>query len=217
MSLSTSRSLLAVACVASLCVAGVGGCYTDAPRLQHAQDLGKKVAAYRDSQKERIDRLNAGYRDAFSRRMDELTRLADAQFRADRDMDAQRLTDALIADYDAQTLPSRLRDSVAAVVDAERVRIRKADDDVAAARAAYVAAYKDASLELDRLDQVKAKLDALGAPEDPNQTAADLISRIAKIYRTLKDEADQEAGKQPTGGAVPPPPATKPAKSKAAK
>jgi hypothetical protein len=165
-----------VRAAAAILLAAQFGCNTTPVSRQRAADTAKDVAAYRKQQQERIDRLNESYRDAFARQMQELIALSDANLRAGRDLDAQRLADALVG-----------------------------DDAVAAARASYQAAYHQASLELDRLDRIKTNLDQLSVEEKRNKVVEQLVGELYDVYRQLKNESDKSAGKQPTGGAVPKP------------
>ena len=190
--------------VTVLTLAAACGCTTTPEVRQRAADTSARVAAYRKQQQDRIDHLNESYRDAFARQMDELITLSDQSLTAGRNLDAQRIADEMIVDGSV-TLPSRMYDLFLKLINDQRQRIQDADNQVATARARYVAAYHQASLELTRLDHIKANLDRLATPENQADVVDQLIGELGTVYKELKDASDKSAGKQPTGGAIPQP------------
>jgi hypothetical protein len=175
-----------------------GGCARDQV-LEQARALGREVRVYRQAQAGRIEQLNADYRDAFAQNLDELLRLSDTELNQNRDVDAQTLVDQM-TEGDKATFFGALRGRLAGNVAAHRKSIDAADQAIAVARDNYLKSYKEAKLQLVKLDQLQADLTILGEREDASRVAGVLIQKLVENYRQIQEEQKQQAGQENDGG-----------------
>jgi hypothetical protein len=174
-----------------------GGCEKDEQMRIAAETLAADVERHHDEQRRRVDELNRGYRETFKDLINEHAALDDDERRQARQADHQRLADRLLVDWETETLPSRVIASFDEDLDAQRQRIEAGEAALAAARAAYAAAYRDASLELSRLRRVQSSLRALARAPESQRDLVQLFSVIAAAYRQARAAADET----PEGGA----------------
>jgi hypothetical protein len=177
--------------LSSALMLGAGaGCAGHDVRRQ-ADRLSGEIAVYRQEQASRIERLNDEYRAAFAENLDELVRLSDTELRQGRDVDAQALADQ-ITESDRATHFGALRGRLAAVLVTHRASIATADKNIATARDNYLKSYKEAKLQLAKLDQLQADLAGLAEKEDALRAAGNLVQKIAENYRQIREEAKKQ-------------------------
>jgi len=193
-----STTHLGVPLAALLLTCFMGGCTQTEGIRQKAQDLARQITSYEAQQKDRVDRLNAEYRDRFNELMDDLVALTDKQLDQNRDSDSQVLADALTAN-DNTSLIGDLRSKFATTMVKQRDAIATADQAVTAARAAYVKAYSDASLDLAKLDKVKQDLTVLGTKE----TVQNLLKDANGIIKNVIDTHNQLVKSAKSGQTIP--------------
>jgi len=186
----TVSRMIAFALAASMPVVGAG-CTTTKPARDRAASVAASVAAYRQQQQDRVDRLNRQYRAAFSTLMDELARLYNDQATQAQSLDEQQLTDQMLMKWEEATLPRAFQDGFFGEVERQRARLAAARAAVDAARDAYADAYKEVTLDMAKLKNVEAGLDALAVPEDRLRVTADFIQTVARIYQQLRTEAEK--------------------------
>lgn len=190
------RTMAALLVLAPILGVGVG-CAGHEVR-QQAEQLSGQVAVYRQEQAARIARLNREYAAAFSENLDELVRLSDAELSQGRDVDAQTLADQII-ESDRAAFFGALRSRLSGTLVAHRAAIAAADEDIATARDNYVKSYKEAKLQLVKLDQLQTDLASLSAKEDALRVGGGLVQKIVANYQQIREEqkkAEEEARKQ---------------------
>ena len=179
--------------------AAAAGCsetfYTTPDSRAKARQLNRDLGRYRQDQADRVDRVNAEYREAFARLMAELRTLYKAQLAQDREADAQRIADAIVSKWDTATLRAAFRQAFADAVVTQRERIRQTDEALAATRDAYAASYQDAKLKLALIDQVRADLTVLSEDVTGLRRLAELARLIAEAYEKGREDAEKAEGK----------------------
>ena len=188
-------------CVLSVAAALlIGGCQTTKAMQERASTLAADVGEYRDKQSDRIDKLNADYARTFAQLMQQMRDLSDTQLRQGRDIDAQKIADAMVDDWESKTLREALREAFSATSVRQRQAIESADEAIVTARASYEDQYQKAKLEVAKLDKVHANLRLLAKNEDRLQTISTFATDMAKIYAKLRKEADAAGGAKTTAG-----------------
>jgi hypothetical protein len=176
--------------IVSLSLLLLTGCQTTPEMRQRAADLTTQLSAYRDSQADRVEKINNDYHQAFSQLIGQLTDIKTAQLDLDRDIQSQRIADHIIADIN-NTLRQTFRDAFGEAVSSQRTEIAQADLAIAAARDAYAQSYTDAKLKMDDLDKVISNLRVLSAAEDQQQSALSFIETLVKVHQKIMDDAKQ--------------------------
>lgn len=169
-----------------------GGCVKD-EILERARTLSDEIGVYRQKQADRVERLNKEYQATFSDNLAELTRLSDVELTQARDVDAQLLADQ-ITEADKATYFGALRGRLSSGVAGQRKSIDAADQAIAAARDKYLASYKEAKLQLNKLTQLQSELAVLAQREDAMRVAGRVIQKVVENYRQIREEqkAEQE-------------------------
>lgn len=181
-----SSAILIIMCFACGCVR------TSTPAIRMAAGkLSQDVDAYRQQQQNRLDQLNAEYRAGFDRLMDAAEILYRTQAYQQFEQTTQNRADSLVTDWPKATLPNSLRAAFSDDVTAQRKAINDAEAAIETARNSYADAWKDVSLDLAQLKDVKAKLDTLAQPEDQARVTAEFVVTVARVYQKLRD-ADQQ-------------------------
>jgi hypothetical protein len=183
-------TFIACCCVIALACGGCGTKTNDA-RIR-AGELQNRIKEYRSAQAQRLARLNSEYAAAFTRLMDQFEQATTQELDQSREGDAQRIADRLIAHFGDASLRGDFRAAFASAVAEQRSRIRKADEAIAATRLAYETSYREASLDLSKLDKIQEYLAELSAKEEDRRIAANFIQRVLKAYEALREEARQE-------------------------
>ncbi len=181
----------------------IGGCTQTGGSRKMASDLAKQISEYQEQQRDRVTRSNAEYRDRFNQLMDELVTLSDKQLQQGRDGDAQSIVDQLTAD-DGTSLIGKLRANFSASLKSQRESVASADTAITATRAAFVKAYREASLDLDKVDKLEKDLQILATKEtwsDALKNAKGIIKNVVDTHNELQKAAkaqQQAASATPT-------------------
>jgi len=176
--MSSSLNLICMALLAMI----TAGCETaiNAKAVRLAND----ISVFRDNQSKRLDEINAKFDQSYKDSIAVLQDAKDQELRLDRDRDAQRIADQIVADR-ANSLRSTFRDNLAQIVITERTRIADADQSIEQAREDYSKAYQQASLSLGKLDTVITDLNLLGQAHQDWSDYYKLVSGVDKVYKAL--------------------------------
>ncbi len=193
--------ILTVALVATAAALS-GGC--EGPIRGKSRQLAIDLATFRDAQSKKLAQLNSTFDQSYRRSLTLLEQAKADELRLDRDRDAQRIADAIVADTN-NGLRSTFRDSLADQIVAQRKRIAEADQSIELARKRYGDAYKQTTLSLGKLDAVIDQLRILGREQDKLAEFYKFASALDKVYRGLQDEQAKAASMPPAATAEVPP------------
>ncbi len=182
------------------CTSLFAACTTTRPSQRQDAALAERVAAYQEEQRKRVDELNRQYRRTQARLLETLTKLSVDEGHQSFRLDAQRISDLLLATWPEATLPARFRDSFEKTVREQRAKIDELERRLADARAAYAEAYKEARLDVARLGTVRGALIAVSQP-DQARNLSQLVTIVSKIYHCLSTRPDADAPAGDTGAA----------------
>jgi hypothetical protein len=158
------------------------------------------VAQYQESLRRRLERLNTSYRQDSARQLETLSDLLVEQRAQEKSRDHQVLADTMLANWTKETLPSEILASFESLLTKQRERIDRAEEKLAASRMAYAAAYKDAQLDVARLDKVRANLRVLSQKEDTRKAIAAFVTTVGRVYAEMEREAREKAEQTEEGG-----------------
>jgi hypothetical protein len=173
------------------------GCTTTGSSRAGAARLAKQVAEYRAQQENRVESLNREYQRTFSRLIDDFRDLENQKVEQGFTLEAMAIADQLAGGWKQQTQPRQFRDTFQRALEEHFVRVAKAEQALALARAAYAEAYKDAVLQLKLLDEAKASLDKLATTPRQEKEIASLLRALYDAYRKSEKNADKNGGKAP--------------------
>jgi hypothetical protein len=182
--------------IATMAVLGAGCRTTTKHSRQEAARLSLEVQTYREGQQKRIDTLNRDYQKTFARLMDELGRLYDFQVDQALDLGAMKITEDLLSRWEETTLPKQFRDTFAQTLDENLAKLEAADAALQQARATYAVSYKDAVLQLKKLDDVKSGLDTVSASPGRTKELTELLRTLYAVYQ----KSQTNTNSTPKGG-----------------
>src|SRR5262245_5050892 len=165
------------------------GCTTTATSRANAARLSRQLAAYRAEQERRITTLNRQYQQTYSRLIDDMLALESQKVSQEFELDAMAISEKLVSDWQTQTQPRQFRDTFQKSVEEHFARRAKADEAMAAARAAYANAYKDVIVELKGLDEAKANLDSLALTPSEEKEISDFLRALYTAYKKSEQAA----------------------------
>ena len=161
--------------------------------------LADRVAAYRVDQSQRVTRLNTFFNDNYKQLTQALDDISNRQLLADRDDEAQAISDKLIGDSKT-SLRQAFRQAFLDAERHDRDEIDKADIALLAAQKSYQTAHKDLAVPLDKLRKAEEDLRAIAAAND--WKAKDQLKKestfLKWIYSAYKKVAQEDkASKNP--------------------
>lgn len=165
------------------------GCATSAKR-QDAARLADKVTRYRTTQQERIKQLNRDYQLNYARLMKQLDLLCSHEIDQSLDLEAMRVSEALIRDWEVATLPKNLRDSLKESLDHNVAAIQTAEAEMQRARDTYAASYKEAVLQLKKLEDVESQLKKLATTPKEREKLSELLNTLYTLYQQSQKKND---------------------------
>ena len=166
------------------------GCTTTGTSRANAARLSKQLTAYRAEQEKRITTLNRQYQQTYSRLIDDMLALESQKVSQEFELDAMAISEKLVSDWQTQTQPRQFRDVFQKSVDEHFARRGKAEEAMAAARATYASAYKDALIELKALDEARANLDSLASTPNEQKEISDFLRALYSAYRKAEQAAN---------------------------
>jgi hypothetical protein len=187
------------------------GC--DGPIREKSRQLATDLSTFRDLQSAKLAQVNASFDQSYRSSLALLEKAKADELRLDRDRDAQRIADAIVADTNG-SLRTAFRDGLAGLIVEQRKRVVDADQSIEQARKRYADAYKQTDLALGKLDAVIDQLRILGREQDKLDQFYKFASAVEKVYRGLQDQqAESAADATPvkTPGPAPAPAAARPA------
>jgi len=176
-------TILICAALATLVTAGC-----DTAINAKAAQLGNDISLFRDNQSKRLEEINDKFDQSYKDSITMLQTAKKQELRLDRDRDAQRIADQIVANR-ANSLRSTFRDNLAQIVITERSRISEADQSIEDARESFSKGYQKASLTLEKLDAVIANLNLLGQSHKNWKDYYKMISAVQKVYQGLQSKA----------------------------
>jgi exonuclease VII small subunit len=182
-------------------IAACGGCSsseslyssTTTKSRTQAAALADKVSAYRQEQSDRVDRLNAGFDDAYRRLIIALDEISSQQLLTDRDEEAQRISDLLISSPNA-SLRQAFRDHFLSAEQKDQAEITQADLSLAAARSSYQQAHQTLSVPITKLRKVEQDLRDLSKVDEnaDEQNLAKLAQKVFSAFQSLSNQTLQK-------------------------
>src|SRR5258707_9630651 len=169
--------------VLSVTLVATGCSTTTKTSRQEAAGLSIRVQSYRQDQQKRIETLNRDYQKTFTRLMGELDRLYEFQVDQSLDLGAMKVAEDLLTKWEDATLPKQFRDTFTQALDDNMAKVQVADISLQQARTTYAARYKDAVLQLKKLDDVKSSLDTLSAKPSDTKQLTELLRTIYVVYQ----------------------------------
>lgn len=166
-------------------VCGIAGC--DVAINQKAKQLANDLSGFRDVQSKKLADINTSFDQSYKRSLGMLEKAKAQELRLDRDRDAQRIADQIVADSN-NSLRSAFRDNLADIVTTQRNRVAEADQAIEVARKRYSDAYQKTSLALGKLDTVISELRIIGADHGKLAEFYKFVAAVDKVYRGLQDE-----------------------------
>lgn len=164
---------------------------TGCTQVPNAKDLADKVAQYREEQSDRVERLNSFFDDNYKQLTQALDDISNRQLLEDRNEEAQRIADRLIANP-ATSLRQTFRDNFYAAELNDRAEIDKADEALQQARDSYKQSYKALIIPLDMLRKAESDLRAL-EKTDEQQRLTTALQWVYSAYQKVSKQAQKDA------------------------
>lgn len=172
----------------------ITGCSTTTKTSRReAAALVSKVAKYRQDQQARIDTLNSDYQKTYARLMAELETVYDFEADQSLDLGSMKVAEDLLSKWEDTTLQKQFRDTFSQTLDDNLKAMQAADSALQQARTTYANSYKDAVLQLKKLDQVKSDLDTVASKPSDAKQLNELLQTLYAIYEKSQKTTNSPA------------------------